>query len=113
MTDDHSKSDINISRIAVGGVGGIGMVLMAGVVAYALEPLRWPAVAAIVGGIGLGLSLVAVRHRRARRFAIAGLVVLGLAVVLLVYVVRLRPAVGAWAPAPQLAPTAQSMARAV
>ncbi|MEI6245585.1 MAG: hypothetical protein WCQ64_11135 [Acidobacteriota bacterium] len=91
MTDDNSKSDINISRIAVGGIGGIGMMFMAGVVAYALEPLRWPAVAAVVGGVGLGLSLIAARHRRARPYAIAGLVVLGVAVLMIVYIARLQP----------------------
>jgi cytochrome c-type biogenesis protein CcmH/NrfF len=85
MSNGRERSDINISRLFVGGIGGVGLVIMAGFVAYFLEPLRWPAVIAIVGGAALGLSLIAIRHRPARRYAIAGLVLLALSVLITIY----------------------------
>jgi len=74
------SSDINISRIPVEGIGGLGMVAGAAVLAITLPPLRWVAVAALVGGIAVGLTLIGARNRSARHSAEIGGLILVLAV---------------------------------
>ena len=76
----HEEGDINIARIPVSGIGGLGMVAGAVFVAIALPALRWVAVAALVGGIAMGLALIGVRDRRARYGAEIGGLILVLAV---------------------------------
>ena len=85
------SSDIDISRIPVAGVAGLGMVVMAAAVASALPQMRWLAISSLVGGTVLGLSLIAVRNRRARKAATLGvaILVLGVLVGFLLYV-RMR-----------------------
>ena len=80
MADQQLSSDINISKIPVSGLGGLGLVAMAAAVAWGLPELRWLAGVALVGGAALGLTLIAVRNRRARRDAAFGGVILGAAV---------------------------------
>ncbi len=72
--------DINIARIPVSGIGGLGMVVGAVVVAIALPALRWVAVASLVGGIAIGLTLIGARDRRARHATEIGGLILILAV---------------------------------
>lgn len=76
----REDSDINIARIPVSGIGGLGMVAAAMVVAIALPALRWLAIASLVGGIALGLTLIGARNRQARYAAQVGGLILILAV---------------------------------
>ena len=85
MADKEPSSDINIASISVSGIGGLGMVAAAGVVAWQLPELRWVPLIALVGGAAIALTLIAIRHRRERRLALEGLAILAAAV-----------AVGAW-----------------
>lgn len=80
MTDHKPSGDINISKIPVDGIGGLGLVAGAVVIAIALPALRWLAIAALIGGAALGLFLIGSRNRRARRRAEIGGLVLALAV---------------------------------
>ena len=91
MSSKNPSSDIDISHIPVTGVAGLGMVVMAAAVASALPQMRWLAISSLVGGTVLGLSLIAVRNRRARKSATIGVAILVLAVVVgfLLYV-RMR-----------------------
>ena len=66
------RNDINISRIPVNGTGALGLVALAGVVTYVLPPLRAIGIPVIMGGIALGLTLVAVRNRQVRRWSLIG-----------------------------------------
>jgi hypothetical protein len=84
MTDDR-PGEINISRIPASGIGGLGLVMMAGIVAWMLPQLRWLAAIGIVGGAAIGLSLIAARNRRARRGAAIGGLVLALSVVIALF----------------------------
>ena len=77
MTQESNRGDINISRIPVEGVGGLGLLAMAGIVTYFVEPLRWLGVATLAGGTVIGLVLLATRHRELRRLAIVLMAVLG------------------------------------
>jgi hypothetical protein len=77
MTQESNRGDINISRVPVEGVGGLGLLAMAGIVTYFVEPLRWLGVATLVGGTIVGLVLLATRHRELRRLAIVLMTVLG------------------------------------
>jgi len=77
----RDEGDINIARIPVSGIGGLGMVAAAGVVVYALPALRWVALVCLVGGIAVGLTLIGTRNRRARHAAEIGGLILILAVV--------------------------------
>lgn len=74
------QSDINISKIPVSGLGGLGLVIAAVGVAIALPALRWLAVASLVGGVAIGLLLIGTRNRQARRGAELGGLILVLAV---------------------------------
>ena len=76
----REEGDINIARIPVSGIGGLGMVAAAAVVAIALPALRWVAVASLVGGIAVGLTLIGARNRPARHAAEIGGLILILAV---------------------------------
>jgi hypothetical protein len=44
---DEARGEINISRIPVDGIGGLGLVVMAVVVSYNLPALRWVALIAM------------------------------------------------------------------
>jgi hypothetical protein len=76
----RGEGDINIARIPVSGIGGLGMVAAAAGVAIALPALRWVAIAALVGGIAIGLTLIGARNRQARHAAQIGGLILILAV---------------------------------
>ena len=71
------QADINIARIPIAGIGGLGMVAAAAAVAITLPQLRWLAIVSLVGGISVGLVLIGARNRRARRATeIGGLILL-------------------------------------
>jgi len=73
----RQEGDINIARIPVSGIGGLGLVAGAAIVAIALPALRWLAVMALVGGVAVGLLLIGARNRRARHSVeIGGLILL-------------------------------------
>jgi len=76
----HEEGEINIARIPVSGIGGLGMVAAAIVVVIALPALRWLAIISLVGGIAVGLTLIGARNRRARYAAEIGGLILILAV---------------------------------
>lgn len=66
------KGDINISRIPVDGVGGVGLLAAAAIAVYFVPALRAVGVPTLLGGVILGMILLAVRNPRARPWAIMG-----------------------------------------
>ena len=60
------RSDIDISRIPASGVGGLGLLAMAGITVYFVPQLRAVGVPTVLGGVVIGLTLVAIRNRRVR-----------------------------------------------
>ena len=69
------RNDIDISRIPVSGVGGLGLLAMAGITVYFVPQLRAVGVPTVLGGVVIGLTLVAIRNRRVRMLAAIGAVV--------------------------------------
>ena len=63
MSEDERPVEINISRIPVAGLGGLGLVAMAVVVALFFQPIGWMMAVALVGGVVLGVTLLVVRRR--------------------------------------------------
>lgn len=80
MNESNRSGDINVSKIPVEGIGGLGLVAGALFVAIAVPTLRWLSIAALVGGAAIGLFLIGARNRRARRGAEIGGLVLAIAV---------------------------------
>jgi hypothetical protein len=77
MSEPKKSSDINISKIPVDGIGGLGLVAGAAVITIAVPALRWLTIAGLIGGAAIGLFLIGSRNRRARRGAeIGGLILL-------------------------------------
>jgi len=62
MSSERDRGEINISKIPVEGVGGLGLLAMAGVTAWAVEPLRFVGLLVACGGVVLGVLLI-VAHR--------------------------------------------------
>ena len=62
MSSEQNRGEINISKIPVEGVGGLGLLAMAGVTAWAVQPLRLVGLIVVCGGITIGLLLIAA-HR--------------------------------------------------
>jgi hypothetical protein len=61
---DLERPEINMSSIKVAGVGGLGMVAIIGIMAYALPEVRWFVAAGLGGGIVGGLAFLAYRALR-------------------------------------------------
>jgi hypothetical protein len=59
---EADRPEINMSRIKVSGIGGLGMVAIAGVMAYALPEARGFVFASLAGGLIAGASFVAYRR---------------------------------------------------
>jgi hypothetical protein len=78
------KGDIDSSRIPVEGAAGLGLVAAAGVVVYALAPLRSAWLTTVLGGAVVGLALLAARHRETRPAAIGGMVLAAIALLVVV-----------------------------
>ncbi len=81
---EKTSGEINISRIPVNGIGGLGLIAIAGIVAYFLPPIRTAGVPALLGGVVIGVSLVAMRNRQTRPWAITGAVAAAVAFIVLV-----------------------------
>lgn len=62
MSEPKKSSDINISKIPVDGIGGLGLVAGAAAIAIAVPALRWLAIAGLVGGAAIGLFLIGSRN---------------------------------------------------
>jgi hypothetical protein len=59
---DTDRSNINMSSIPVAGVGGLGMMAVAGIMAYVLPEARAFAIAGLAGGLVVGCALIAYRR---------------------------------------------------
>ena len=79
-----AKGDIDSSRIPVDGIGGLGLIAAAGIAVYFVPALRSVGVPTVLGGVILGLTLVAVRNRKARTWAVVGALVATVAFVVAV-----------------------------
>jgi ABC-type Fe3+-siderophore transport system permease subunit len=90
MSLNNRDGQIDSSRIPVEGAAGLGLVVMAAIVIYALAPLRTGGVAALLGGLVVGLSLLAIRHKETRPYAIGGMVLaaIALAAVIVTWVIQ-------------------------
>jgi len=64
MGAERLRGEFNISKIPVEGVGGLGLLVMAAVVVWALPALRVAGVAALIGGAATGAMLIAGRRWR-------------------------------------------------
>ena len=64
---DSDRSDINMSSIPVAGIGGLGMVGAAGVLAYALPEARALIAVGLAGGLVTACALIAYRRVSASR----------------------------------------------
>jgi hypothetical protein len=62
MAQDERPVSINISAIPVAGVGGLGLVAMAGVVSVFFPAIGWMMAAGAGSGILLAVALVAFRR---------------------------------------------------
>jgi len=91
-----AKGDIDSSRIPVDGVGGFGLLAMAAITVSRVPPLRAIGVPTLLGGVVVGLTLVAVRNRRVRGRAVVGAVLAAVAFALAV-LVAFAPDVVRWA----------------
>ena len=64
MTPDPISTDpINIAHIRVAGVGGLGLVAMAGVVAWNVPQIWLATTLAAAGGVLIAFALIAWRRR--------------------------------------------------
>jgi len=55
---------INMARIRVSGIGGLGMVAMSAAVAFFVPPIRTAMIVAIIGGTIAAVAVVLYRRRR-------------------------------------------------
>jgi hypothetical protein len=55
---------INISAIPVAGIGGLGMIFVAVVIAITMPLVRWVVLSGAVAGTLLGGALILIRRRR-------------------------------------------------
>jgi hypothetical protein len=62
--DPISTDPINIAHIPVAGIGGLGLVAMAGVVAWNVPAIGRPVGVALIAGVVLAVALIAWRRRR-------------------------------------------------
>jgi hypothetical protein len=60
--DSVSTDPINIAHIPVAGIGGLGLVAMAGVVAWNFQPIGVATMVAAGAGIVLAVALIAWRR---------------------------------------------------
>ncbi len=64
MSDPRRDVQINISSIPVAGIGGIGMLVMAAVIAVVFPLARWVVIGGAAGGALLGSAIIFLRRRR-------------------------------------------------
>jgi hypothetical protein len=64
MSEDKRRPEINMSAIPVAGIGGLGLLAMAVVVAWVLPAGRLLLAASAIGGAAIGLAIVFIRRFR-------------------------------------------------
>ncbi|PYR59428.1 MAG: hypothetical protein DMF91_14845 [Acidobacteria bacterium] len=64
MSDQPRYARINISAIPVAGIGGLGMIAIAAVIAITMPLVRWVVLSGAVAGTLLGGALILIRRRR-------------------------------------------------
>ena len=62
MKDDRSTDVINISAVKVAGIGGLGLIAMAAVVAWNLQPIRMAMAIALIAGVAIACALIVWRR---------------------------------------------------
>jgi hypothetical protein len=62
MTPQERDVSINMSGISVAGVGGLGLVAVAGLMTYVLPQAWWLVAAGAAGGTVLGVAIVVFRR---------------------------------------------------
>jgi hypothetical protein len=67
MSSDDQRAQINMSSIPVAGVGGLGLVAVALVMAFVFPEARWLLAAGLIGGAALAIVLVLARSHRDSR----------------------------------------------
>ena len=67
MSDQPRYARINISAIPVAGIGGLGMIAIAAVIAITMPLMRWVVLSGAVAGTLLGGALILIRRRRRAR----------------------------------------------
>jgi hypothetical protein len=67
MTEQERDVEINISAIPVAGVGGLGLVAIAVLVAVVMPAAGWLMVTGVAGGGLLGIGLVLARRAADKR----------------------------------------------
>ena len=60
--DPISTDPINIAHIRVAGVGGLGLVAMAGIVAWNMPQIWLATILAAAGGVVIAIALIAWRR---------------------------------------------------
>ena len=87
QSQDSSKDPINISHIPVDGVGGVGLLAAAAIAVYFVPALRAAGIPTLLGGVIVGMILLAVRNPRARPWAIVGATLAAAALVAVIFVI--------------------------
>ena len=64
MAEERRTAEINISDIPVAGVGGLGLIAIAVVMAYTLPETWVPLGAGIAGGVLIAVAVILARQRR-------------------------------------------------
>jgi hypothetical protein len=59
---DNDRSNINMSSIPVAGIGGLGLMVVAAIMAYVLPEARAFAIAGLTGGFIAACALIAYRR---------------------------------------------------
>jgi hypothetical protein len=60
---EHSNTDvINVSRIRVAGVGGIGLMIVSAAMALTFPRIGWSMVVSGIAGVALGISWILMRR---------------------------------------------------
>jgi hypothetical protein len=67
MASDDQRGQINMSSIPVAGVGGLGLVAVALVMAFVFPEARWLLTVGLIGGAALAIALVLARKHRDSR----------------------------------------------
>lgn len=67
MAAPERRTDINMSAIPVSGIGGLGLVAVAILMAVVFPEARWLLVLGISGGVMIAVAFVLARRRHTRR----------------------------------------------
>jgi hypothetical protein len=62
LSEDDRRPEINMSAIPVAGIGGLGLLAMAVVVAWVIPEGRWLLGLSAIGGAIIGLAIVVIRR---------------------------------------------------